>query len=221
VALGSALGRIPLDQPAGHGKGDIASKTVVEAMKNISETSSYSDELIDKLFVSSNEVFEAKKADDFDLKNMKTTGVALVIHDDHADWGHIGDSRLYYFKKCKYVKRTLDHSVPQILCSCGEIKEKDIRHHEDRNKLLRCFGESWENKRYEVDAWNQPLQKGDAFIMCTDGFWDWVDEKQMQKALKKSKTAQECCEMLKDLAVTEGSGKNMDNFSIIVVMIKG
>lgn len=77
--------------------------------------------------------------------DMKTTMVLLLISGNRAYWGHIGDSRLYYFKKNKMITRTLDHSVPQMLVNTGEIKEKDIRGHEDRSRLLRVVGSPWMN----------------------------------------------------------------------------
>ncbi len=207
------------DGLGGHGKGDIASKTVVDTMTGMTTNVVYNEDLIDDYFIGAQEEFLKITTENPLLSRMKTTGVLLLIHSNRADWGHIGDSRLYYFKKNKYVRRTLDHSVPQLLCNSGEIKEKDIRHHEDRNRLLRCFGESWDTKRYEVDAINQPLEVGDAFIMCSDGFWDWVDEKQMQKCLKKGKNAEESGKMLIELAFKYGKGNNMDNLSIIVVKL--
>lgn len=65
-------------------------------------------------------------------------------------WGHVGDSRLYYFKNGKIVKRTLDHSVPQMLVARGEIDEKEIRHHPDRNRLVRVMGMEWDEPKYQV-----------------------------------------------------------------------
>ena len=71
---------------------------------------------------------------------MKTTVVVLHIKNKNARWAHVGDSRLYFFKNKKLIERTLDHSVPQNLVVCKEIKEKDIRYHADRNRLLRVLG---------------------------------------------------------------------------------
>ena len=50
------------------------------------------------------------------------------------------NSRVYAFSHNKVKKKTLDHSVPQMLVLTREIREKDIREHPDRNKLLRVLG---------------------------------------------------------------------------------
>lgn len=75
----------------------------------------------------------AQKAQD----EMKTTATAVLISEDTVYRGYIGDSRIYVFKKNKVKERTLDHSVPQMLVMAREIKEKDIRNHPDRNRLLK------------------------------------------------------------------------------------
>ena len=79
--------------------------------------------------------------------------------------------------------RTIDHSIPQMLALAGEIKEKEIRRHPDRNKLLRVVGTDWENPQYEI---SEDVEKtgGEAFLLCSDGFWENITEKEMVKCLK-------------------------------------
>lgn len=205
------------DGLGGHGKGEIASKTAVDAMLACVKQNGYNATLVAEAFEKANEALLAKQQESSVFKEMKTTGTFLVLKDGFADWGHIGDSRINYFHKTKFVKRTLDHSVPQMLVETGEIKEKDIRRHEDRSRLLRCL--PWTGKKYDVDEQGFAVQSGDAFILMTDGFWDWVDEKMMHKCLKKGKNAKETADLLVNLAFKYGSGKNMDNLSLIVVKI--
>ena len=76
-----------------------------------------------------------------------------------------------------------------------------------------------ENKKYDIDEVNLELEKGDCFLMMSDGFWDWVDERAMRKAIKKEKTAEGIVNNLKDVAFKKGRGNNMDNLSLIVVRI--
>ena len=93
-------------------------------------------------------------------------------------WGHVGDSRLYYFKNGRIVKRTLDHSVPQMLVAAGEIDEKEIRHHPDRNRLVRVMGMEWDEPKYQVSE-PMPEEPGQAFLLCSDGFWENIEEEQI------------------------------------------
>lgn len=203
------------DGLGGHGYGEIASKTAVDAMLNNAKTAEFGINMIEKCFESANSaVSEMQKQYG---SSMSTTATLLAIRQNKAIWGHIGDSRIYCFSKNKLINRTLDHSVPQLLVQAGEIKEKDIRHHEDRNKLLRCI--PWTEKKYDIDESDYDLHSGDSFIMMSDGFWDWIDEKKMQKALKKNKSAEDTVNYLVKKAFKCGSNSNMDNLSIIVVKI--
>ena len=107
---------------------------------------------------------------------MQTTAVSLIIQNDLALWGHIGDTRLYYFHDGNLQKQTSDHSVPQMLVNAGEIDDSQIRYHEDRNRLLRSLG-SKETIKPNLEQSATTIYPGDAFLLCTDGFWEYVLEK--------------------------------------------
>ena len=124
------------DGLGGHGHGDMAAELAVGAIASDRKEKEIREVLEDYFDQAQKNVLE-KKNQDRQYLNMMTTMVAMEVCHHQIGWGHIGDSRLYYFQDRKYVSHTLDHSVPQILASRGEIKESDIRHHPDRNRLLR------------------------------------------------------------------------------------
>ena len=70
---------------------------------------------------------------------------------------------MYFIRKNKLNIRSKDHSIPQYLVNMGEIREKDIRHHPDRNKLLRVMGSEWESPRHQCIELPQLVDK-DAFF---------------------------------------------------------
>ena len=209
------------DGLGGHGKGDIASKTAVTAaIEAFKKADTYGSETLSKAFENAQaNVLEAQKKSNANHE-MKTTLVALRIFADTAVWGFIGDSRLYHFRNNKVIYRTKDHSVPQMLVEIGEIKEKKIRMHEDRNKLLKVIGTEWETPKYELCEDTVSLQRGDAFLLCSDGFWEYIDEKNMQKTLKKSSSADEWLSFMEESVITGGRSCNMDNYSAIAVLIR-
>ncbi len=208
------------DGLGGHGKGDEASRLVVSFIKDYAEKAQArnSEIFLDGAIMGAQNTLMQYQKENGITSQSKTTLVVLCINNNNTvSIAHIGDSRAYHFRKNKMLFRTLDHSVPQMLVASGEIKEKDIRHHEDRNRLLRCMGVEWNGKRYEIDKLDVPLHMGDSFLMCSDGFWDWILEKDMQKALKKFPNATDCGDYLVEMAIKRGKGKNMDNFSLIIV----
>jgi len=151
--------------------------------------------------------------------SMKTTLCCVMVCGDNAVAAYVGDSRIYRFRNGFLKGRTLDHSVPQYLVDTGEIRECQIRHHEDRNRLLRVMGVEWETPRYQF--WDIPmLRKGDAFLLCSDGFWEWIDEKRMMFSLITHATADEWLDDMYRKVENNGRGKGMDNLSAIAIKIK-
>ena len=206
------------DGLGGHGKGEVASQKVIEIFdREFRLTDRKSKNFTgDALSKAQNEILDMQQTQDAKFE-MKTTAVCLSIIDNVCQWGHIGDSRLYIFHKNKVKLRTLDHSVPQMLALSGEIKEKKIRHHPDRNRLLRVIGIEWDSPRYEI---SEELQLHDcqAFLLCTDGFWENIEQKKMCKFLKKSKTADEWLTLMTAEVEKSGQGQDMDNYTAIAVL---
>ncbi len=202
------------DGLGGHGKGEVASKTAVEAVKRV-YFSAESPQLAEMFEAAQADVMEKQRVSN-DFNSMKTTMVTALICGNVFTWGHIGDSRLYCFKKRKLITRTLDHSVPQMLVNAGEIKESEIRGHIDRNKLIRVIGTKWDTPRYQIGE-TMLLTGKEQFLLCSDGFWEYIDERQMIKLLKKSTDPQMWLEEMKKVILINGSGKNMDNYSAIAV----
>ncbi len=205
------------DGLGGHGKGEVASALVVEAVGQIFNSAQKIDEdFLRSAFQLSQEALIDEQIRQDAKTDMKTTAVAMYIDGNKVQWGHVGDSRLYAFAKNKVKLRTLDHSVPQMLVFAREIKEKQIRNHPDRNRLLRVMGIEWEKPMYELTEQTQ-LEKYQAFLLCSDGFWELIDEKQMCKLLKNSSTVEEWMQAMVEVIKQNGIGKNMDNYTAIAL----
>lgn len=203
------------DGLGGHGKGEYASASVVNTSLQM-----YSDNKegfqLGHSFEKCQEILLREQEEKNDLYGMKTTMVSLLISNGIARWAHVGDSRLYYFRKNKLITRTLDHSVPQMLVSMGEITEKDIRGHEDRNRLLRVMGSPWSERNYTLSQ-DFRLNKDSAFLLCSDGFWENIVEDDMIRCLKAANDVASWLGMMIDIVNQNGRGHNMDNNSAIAV----
>ena len=116
------------------------------------------------------------------------------------------------------VIRTLDHSVPQMLVFAGDIKEKHIRKHPDRNRLLKVLGARDKELKFDTSS-KFNINECQGFLLCTDGFWENITERKMCKFLRKSKTVEQWMELMKKEVVKNGKGNNMDNNSAIAIMI--
>ncbi len=117
--------------------------------------------------------------------NMKTTLVFLVLEGNRARWTHVGDSRLYHFQNGKLAFQTMDHSVSQMAVLMGDITLRQIRFHEDRNRVLRALG--GDNAKPDLSPVLTLSGGQDAFLLCTDGFWEYVYEEEMEQTLAQSR----------------------------------
>lgn len=204
------------DGLGGHGKGDVASDFIVKTILNI--VCRHGMDIEAAIMAAQKQLLEKQKQENAQ-DSMKTTLTCLNIVGENARYIHVGDSRVYHFEGGKIKDRTLDHSVPQMLVNMGEIKESEIRHHEDRGRLLRAVGSTWDTPKYQVGN-NIKIGKKTTFLMCSDGFWELIDEKQMSKTLKKSKTPQEWLDEMQKIVLQNGKGSNMDNYSAIAVFVR-
>lgn len=209
------LAFILCDGLGGHGNGDIASRFVTEQVKAALEQKKTVEESIQH----AQDALLEKQIAEHAGNSMKTTVTCLALAGDQARFAHVGDSRVYYFEKTKYVLRSQDHSVPQMLVNRGDIKEKDIRHHEDRSRLLRVMGTEWDRPKYQVVE-GIKLTKRSSFLLCSDGFWELIDEKQMSKTLKKADSPQQWLAAMEEIILANGKGTNMDNYSAIAVFVR-
>lgn len=113
---------------------------------------------------------------------MKSTVVMLTIANGQAAWAHVGDSRLYRFHEGTLEFQTRDHSASQVAVLLGDITQDQIRFHEDRSRILRALGQEGEVK---AEVGGMALQPGKyAFLLCADGFWEYVLEPEMEEDLR-------------------------------------
>lgn len=115
---------------------------------------------------------------------MKTTAVVLTLAGEKTVWAHAGDSRLYYFQDRKLAFQSRDHSAAQLGVLLGDITADQIRFHEDRSRVLRALGQDDE---LTVETGERELSGGEhAFLLCSDGFWEYVLEPEMEEDLQNA-----------------------------------
>ncbi|MBQ1546229.1 MAG: serine/threonine-protein phosphatase [Clostridia bacterium] len=206
------------DGLGGHGKGEIASSVVADFIIQQFNCCDDYESFVQDVLEKAQEQLLAKQVELRAQSEMKTTATLLLICGNSYKYAYIGDSRIYCFRNNKVLSRTLDHSVPQMLVLAGEIKEKQIRKHPDRNRLLRVMGVEWEERRYVVSETEQ-LKVGDAFLLCSDGFWEPINEKQMCKFLKHASSAGNWTEQMAVQIRKNSDIREMDNFSAVAVIV--
>ena len=207
------------DGLGGHSKGEVASAIATDTFRRQFENTDPAINVFipETFIIAQSNIIQEQKTQNA-LMDMKTTCAALVITNGICQYGHVGDTRIYVFQQNRIKTRTLDHSVPQMLVVAGDIKEKKIRKHPDRNQLLRVMGIDGESPRFELSA-GISIAECQAFLLCSDGFWELCLEKKMCAYLKKSGSAFEWLRFMTDEVEKNGQGGEMDNYSAIAVFV--
>ena len=206
------------DGLGGMGNGELAADTAVRSVCGRFLWDQDEDFLPRAMETAQNAV-NYKKKQLPEAAGMSSTLSLLYLTEKYAQWAHVGDSRVYMFRRGRVLFQTKDHSVPQMLVDMGEIPTKEIRHHPDSNRLLRTLGWEWPDQGYTLSQ-AVKLMSGDTFLLCSDGFWEEILEKEMLRELKRAETAIQWLKKMQKIVETNGKNKDMDNYSAICVWIR-
>jgi serine/threonine protein phosphatase PrpC len=217
LELGESACWVVADGLGGYQGGAAAARVAVEAVLNSFKANlELSTAVLQSHLQAAQEaVLQAQKAQPR-LSTMRTTIVVLIADSKRVLWAHVGDSRLYCFENGRIAFCTSDHSVVQAMVTAGQLSPDRLRHNEDRNRLLRCLGNHDGDLRPTILAEPRTLFRGTSFLLCTDGFWENINETEMEVDFVKPETPGEWLQLMAD-RVMEHVTENSDNYTAIVV----
>ncbi len=206
------------DGAGGHGGGDVASKLAVRTiLAALQGDPACTGDAIATALTTAHRAIVTEQKSSAALSSMRATAVVLAIDTvrNQAMWGHVGDTRLYCFRDGRIIAQTKDHSVVQRLIDAGYLTAEATRDSTQRSRLFAALGHG---EDFEAAIAVEPLalQGGDAFLLCTDGFWEHVEEAVMIAALAVATTAAEWLRRMQAQVVDRG-GAGQDNFSAVAL----
>lgn len=205
--------------------GEIASKIIVDAVisRFMEEAAVGPRALRSYIDYAALEV-ERRKSEEGRLRKMRATVAAVLIdcRNYSASWAHLGDTRVYLFRKNKLHSVTKDHSLVQQLVDAGCCSKDQLRTHPQRSLLCGAIGgDSGETPEVAVDE--AMIEAGDAFLVCTDGFWEWISEEEMENAAASARSVREWLEVMR--AVVESKARLSmtphDNYTAFTIFVSG
>ena len=214
LALADGLG--------GYSGGQTASRIAVTEALSIAGKSMPGDDpehIVGRAIQSAQAKLLNQQKEDPGISHMRTTMAAISISSDgKTNYAHVGDSRIYIFRDGDILRKTLDHSVPQLLVSSGKMKEDKIRSSVNRNQLLHSLGDAKDDEvEYGADI---VLKPGDAILMCSDGFWQYVYEGDILATLKWAITSKRWVLRMEDiLHDATADKKGNDNYSALAAIL--
>jgi serine/threonine protein phosphatase PrpC/formylglycine-generating enzyme required for sulfatase activity len=207
---------IVADGVGGHGGGDRASRVILEVAQVHWDRGGVAREdprrFLERLCQDANRRIAALEQE-LGVR-ARSTIVALLVQGNRAVVAHSGDSRLYHFRDGILRSRTRDHSVLQILLEQGKVREEDMGNHPDQGRLLQSLGDP---EMKDPEFTEMSVDGRDAFLLCTDGFWEKVTRAEMERFIRSRDDLEGHLRVLVGLAAKRG-GKQGDNVSAAVLV---
>ena len=202
---------IAADGLGGHLHGEIASAAAVQSLEDGIKSCTRMDEESIKA------TFRKMNADIRELKGPLTTAACAFSDGEKLWYGNNGDSRFFFIRDREILYHSNDHSLAYLAYTSGAISYDEIAAHPGQNRLYHSMGNEIE---YFGEIYSPiELKPGDAFILCTDGFWELVDRQEMVRTLNISPTPQEWLSMLLDI-LEQRLKPTSDNYSAVCVIVR-
>ncbi|KPK32354.1 MAG: hypothetical protein AMS24_04415 [Chlamydiae bacterium SM23_39] len=197
------------DGMGGHKAGEVAAREATEEICNSIYTNiNIKEELSPKIIYNllylaisnaNKRVFSlSKKNKSFD--GMGTTLSCLHLSKNSFTYGHIGDSRIYLFRKNRLKQLTKDHSLINI-----STQKKNI--------ITKAIGTC---SYVQPEIKSKKIFSKDIFFMCTDGLSDYISSDEIMKILKNNSSQKKAVTTLIETAKKNGSS---DNITAILIEV--
>jgi serine/threonine protein phosphatase PrpC len=210
------------DGMGGHENGEIASSVAVDTLSSHVINSLYlplvltpgkKSEMSIQEIMQSGVILAHQKIKKEALGSGTTLSSALILG-NQLTIAHVGDSRAYLINSDGNLQLlTHDHSLVKRLEEIGQISQEQALTHPQRNVLYRALGQG---EPFEPDIATYQLQPGNKLILCSDGLWGVIPDKDMETIIRSSSEPQNVCQELVNLANSAGGP---DNISVIIVQI--
>jgi serine/threonine protein phosphatase PrpC len=194
----------------GHRDGALAARTVIETARQNLDTGKLEDPraFLKSLCLESHEAINDLGGDD--ERSPGSTCILLYVNGPEAYWAHVGDSRLYHFRKGELLNRTRDHSVAQLMVEQGQLNEDDVACSTLQNQLyMRLGGDKIPQPEFGAST----IETDDFFMLCSDGFWAYITPEEVVSTLRDLPPGEDGAARLVAIARERGGGSG-DNISL-------
>src|SRR5580658_6306300 len=197
------------DGMGGYEGGQEASRLAVETVREVYDEAFDNDpqSALVKAFAAAHERIQNYAETHPELRGMGTTCTALVIRGHELFFAHVGDSRIYLIRGFVLSRLTRDHSYVARLVENGIVRAEDAESHPQRHILTAALG-SGNEVAADVSQESVPLRASDTLVLCTDGLWGVVNEREIVSAVDEF-DPEECCRALVNKALERGGPDNI------------
>jgi serine/threonine protein phosphatase PrpC len=147
-------------------------------------------------------------------EGMGTTVVSALMFDNKIAVAHVGDSRMYRLRNDKFEQVTMDHSLLQELVDRGFYSPEEAQRAANKNYVTRALGVE---QSVEVEIQEVPTQKGDFYVLCSDGLSDMVEDDDIHLTISTFGANLET--VAKQLIQLSNDNGGRDNVSVVMAHV--
>jgi len=184
--------------------GEVASRLAIEAATKSGDLT-----VTERVSIANEAVYE-ESLHNPDLAGMGTTLTLAEIGDGMLRLGHVGDSRCYRFREDELTLLTHDHTMAYEQLEAGTITADEATQHPQRHVLTRALGLL---PVIDVDSSEEPLEKGDRFLLCSDGVNGMLGDTKIQEILGRGTPEEAVWELIEEANLAGG----YDNVTVVIV----
>jgi serine/threonine protein phosphatase PrpC len=123
-------------------------------------------------------------------KGGATTLTAALLLGERLMIGHVGDTRAYFINEDEMEMLTRDQSLVRELVDTGAMSEDEALESPHRNVLWNAIGKSDEVK---VDVFSRSILHDGYLLICSDGLWGEVPDKDLMRIVNSETDPQRAC----------------------------
>lgn len=147
-------------------------------------------------------------------RGLGTTLTILTLHPDGSFLaGHLGDSRLYRFRRGVPERLTSDHTLVRREVAAGRLPESALAGHPHSHILSRVLLEDDED---DPDLLSGQALPDDLFLLCSDGLHGVLTDAELARAADRSEGLEGWVEELVEECLRAGAP---DNVTAVAVRI--
>jgi PPM family protein phosphatase len=145
-----------------------------------------------------------------------TTVTAALVLGQQLTIAHVGDSRAYFvYTDGRVEPLTRDHSLVKRLEELGHLSKDEVETFPHRNVLIRALGQG---EALEADIFTLPFPQAGYLMVCSDGLWGVVNERDIFRVINEAPTLNRACQNLVEAANAAGGP---DNITVILAQLIG
>ena len=164
---------------------DVAARLAVEAaIEYFMLHPGFNTEIINEIMLYANLKVREKQTETERYSLMHTSLLIVISNYNALLYGNIGNTRFYHLRNGYVISQSSDDTVAQLLVEVEALNTGDVKYHRQRNDLLQAIGDYGKIK---PNILKTPiiLQEKDTFCLTTIGFWENIDEKEMEVELSR------------------------------------